>query len=69
MANITESDIPSDQWKITVQFTPQLRSDGELVRVTILQRRNYDEEQIILTEEQARSLVAAINARFGDKQP
>jgi hypothetical protein len=54
----------SDQWNITVQFSPQLRTDGELVRVTILQRRGNDEEMILLTEEQARSLVAAINARF-----
>lgn len=54
----------SEQWNITVQFSPQLRTDGELVRVTILQRRGNDEEMILLTEEQARSLVLAINTRL-----
>lgn len=54
----------SDQWNVSVQFSPQLRADGELVRVTITQRRGVDEEQIILTEEQARTLADTINARF-----
>lgn len=52
------------EWNITVQFSPQLRTDGELVRVTITQKRGNDEEQILLTEEQAHSLVNTINTRL-----
>jgi hypothetical protein len=59
----------SEQWNITVQFSPQLRTDGELVRVTILQRRGNDAEMILLTAEQARSLVSTINARFAASVP
>lgn len=52
------------EWNITVQFSPQMRTDGEMVRVTITQKRGNDEEQILLTEEQARSLVNAITVRL-----
>lgn len=53
-----------NDWNISVQFSPQMRTDGEMVRVTITQKRGHDEEQILLTEEQARSLVLAINTRL-----
>lgn len=53
-----------ENWNISVQFSPQMRTDGEMVRVTITQKRGHDEEQILLTEEQARSLVLAINTRL-----
>lgn len=58
------------EWNVSVQFTPQLRTDGELVRVTVSQKRGNDEEQILLTGEQARTLALAIQSRRdGDQQP
>lgn len=58
----------SEQWNITVQFSPQLRTDGELVRVTVTQRRGDDEEQVLLTAEQAQSLAAQLNTRFAQSE-
>lgn len=57
------------EWTITVHFSPQLRTDGELVRVTISQRRGEELTEILLTEEQARSLVTAITLRLPSSPP
>lgn len=44
---------------VNVLFSPRLRSDGELVNVTITQSNN----EITLTHEQVRSLVLTLSAR------
>lgn len=57
---MTEEPMP-----ISVSFSPKIRADGEILRVTITQKHEGgDEDQISLTLEQARSLVNAINGRF-----
>ena len=60
------SDDPSKEGAVKAWNTrsPQLRTDGELVRVTVTQRRGDDEEQILMTEEQVISLVNAIKVRI-----
>lgn len=63
MAKQTRLTPKQQVWNISVQFSPQIRSDGELVRVTITQVRD-EEQTILLTEAQARSLVDYIDARL-----
>lgn len=48
-----------DPMPINVSFSPRLRTDGELVNVTITQSNN----EIQLTHEQTRSLVLTLSAR------
>ena len=48
-----------DPMPVTVSFNPRLRTDGELIGVTITQAA----DQIQLTHEQARSLVLTLTAR------
>lgn len=50
---------PQEPMPVTVNFNPRLRSDGELVSVTITQAA----DQIQLTHEQTRSLVLTLTAR------
>lgn len=58
---LTPEEVASikEQMPITVNFNPRLRTDGELVGVTIAQGSNW----IQLTHEQTRSLVLTLNAR------
>lgn len=52
-------DNAQEPMPINVSFNPRLRTDGELVTVTITQAGN----DIQLTHEQARSLVLTLSAR------
>ena len=53
------ADPKPEAMPVTVSFAPRLRTDGELVNVTITQSNN----EINLTHEQARSLVLTLSAR------
>lgn len=52
-------DTKTEAMPINVLFSPRLRTDGELVNVTLTQGPN----EILLTHEQTRSLVLTLSAR------